>query len=760
MKKKLVSIFAAVCAACITAGFAACEEETGASTPVWTMESVYATAQELGFEGTLEEFKATIKGADGKDGVGIKDMTASGGVMTVTLTDDTTKVFDFGLLTCAHDYGAWQAGLEESCTSLGYDTRSCTLCGCVDYRFTAATGHTGEWEEILHTCGDMQIKEFACETCGDIATDVDVLAFEDGVCTGCGEAQAVIEGTWKIYQIRHSDKEDIYDLGDNFAGAILEEDYYCFVIQESGAFTLVSYGAKLGEGTWSESDGVYTFGQTGDVLLGTLSADGQTLTLEEEDGVGYVYVMRRYSDSQVAPTETVAEKNERIFQAVKAAYAATLEYKGTLTVDKVMEMEQVGYEGTTYQTQKMTMNGDTYELFDQWLLWNSAAPTVVTTEEEKQFVQDGAYYLYEHEQTTGEEPSNTESYVKLRSWQPWDNYDGRNGTPDDLSGTGGVLAADSATDFANAYRVVCNAKSNEELAKEGVSSVSVSHNVFFTEKDGVATVRSYIRAEKTQSGYDTMNYVETSYSAKDGKLVGWSMIAENSVTAVGATEPTEGSKMVGTVAYSYDFDEELFDSCAAVAPAGTAEELFAANHYTPKFYINGVDMLASYSAPSSAGDLTVAEAFADLAQDACKDSSNVTVCTVTQWYLDEACTQPFDPATTSLDEWFTIDALYAGGVQIDTGYILVSNRVLELCADNYDIVQQGWLARRSWGYYSLPASGTWNIESGDGAERTITVNGATIPSDTTCIEVVGGGTYVIEITEYRTDFNIFAEPLM
>ena len=41
---------------------------------VWSIERVYATAQELGFEGSLEDLIALFKGDPGQDGVGIKSI--------------------------------------------------------------------------------------------------------------------------------------------------------------------------------------------------------------------------------------------------------------------------------------------------------------------------------------------------------------------------------------------------------------------------------------------------------------------------------------------------------------------------------------------------------------------------------------------------------------------------------------------------------------------------------------------------------------
>lgn len=75
MKKKLlIAAMAITMASACAFGFTACKQN---SADKWgnsyTYESAYAAAKDLGYDGTLEEFIATISGKDGKDGVDGKD---------------------------------------------------------------------------------------------------------------------------------------------------------------------------------------------------------------------------------------------------------------------------------------------------------------------------------------------------------------------------------------------------------------------------------------------------------------------------------------------------------------------------------------------------------------------------------------------------------------------------------------------------------------------------------------------------------------
>lgn len=73
MNKLLKILSTATMTLCLTFGLAACGGETDTGSDLWSVQRAYATAQELGFEGSLEEFIAMLKGADGKDGKDGKD---------------------------------------------------------------------------------------------------------------------------------------------------------------------------------------------------------------------------------------------------------------------------------------------------------------------------------------------------------------------------------------------------------------------------------------------------------------------------------------------------------------------------------------------------------------------------------------------------------------------------------------------------------------------------------------------------------------
>ncbi len=126
MKKKLLSLLLILGLSCATWGLVGCDEsalgginppateepeggdttggedetpdDDGDTTPgedwgihSWTIENVYAKAQELGYKGSLESFIQSISGkdgADGEDGVGVKFLQVVNGDLIIVLSND------------------------------------------------------------------------------------------------------------------------------------------------------------------------------------------------------------------------------------------------------------------------------------------------------------------------------------------------------------------------------------------------------------------------------------------------------------------------------------------------------------------------------------------------------------------------------------------------------------------------------------------------------------------------------------------------
>ncbi len=252
----------AIAAAAITLGagllFAGCDTQADGTD---ALSEVYAQAVELGYEGTLEDFIAQLRGEDGKDGadgapgapgkdgedgkdgapgkdgVGISSATVNGeGHLILFFTDG--NVVDCGVVTgeagaqgvgirqiafvgeelvitlsdgtlincgripaCAHAWSAWETQLAPTCTGIGYQMRSCSVCQRTEYTFLQAEGHTfGEEITVVErACEEEGLALQVCTVCGDTrAQELSALGhtYADGVCTRCGglENITVAEG--------------------------------------------------------------------------------------------------------------------------------------------------------------------------------------------------------------------------------------------------------------------------------------------------------------------------------------------------------------------------------------------------------------------------------------------------------------------------------------------------------------------------------------------------------------------------------------
>ena len=127
---------------------------------VWTPQTVYAKAQELGFDGTWEEFRELMKGVDG---VGIDSVSVnSNGELMIRLSNN--QLINCGKVrgdSCQHNYQAG-ANLAPTCESIGYESQVCTQCGDTRYAFKPATGH--DWEVIAYW-EEAGVDIYGCKVC-------------------------------------------------------------------------------------------------------------------------------------------------------------------------------------------------------------------------------------------------------------------------------------------------------------------------------------------------------------------------------------------------------------------------------------------------------------------------------------------------------------------------------------------------------------------------------------------------------------------
>ncbi len=235
-KKLLLAVLSILTAGFCTLGIAGCTDDSASGTDgngeltVWTMESVYAKAQELGYTGSLEEFIASVSGIDGengkdgkdgKDGVGIEEIYINAeGHLLVKLTGQKTHT-DLGKVVGEeHNFGEWIAFTtgdtycEEkmfyricedcnilewkkgayndhnfvtvttapTCQAQGYDTNTCSICGKIEItNYTAIVGHAWSTEYSF----DTSYHWYDCTTCDDFKDKAEHTVADTGECSVC-----------------------------------------------------------------------------------------------------------------------------------------------------------------------------------------------------------------------------------------------------------------------------------------------------------------------------------------------------------------------------------------------------------------------------------------------------------------------------------------------------------------------------------------------------------------------------------------------
>ncbi len=180
MKKRFRLLSCLLAVALLTAPLAsACQFGSSSSsdggTGAWDMHTVYAKAQALGYEGSLEEFIQSVTGKDGEKGekgdtgVSISNVYVNAdGELIVELTDNTKKNCGKvnGNKTCEHSYQL-KDFFDETCESIGYQTYECETCKEVKYTFLKALGH--DWQPV--GLDGTEITGYQCKRCELVKLD-------------------------------------------------------------------------------------------------------------------------------------------------------------------------------------------------------------------------------------------------------------------------------------------------------------------------------------------------------------------------------------------------------------------------------------------------------------------------------------------------------------------------------------------------------------------------------------------------------------
>ncbi len=124
------------------------------------------------------------KGEKGDPGIGIQSITTTnGGSLHIVYTDGTSTDVDMPI--CSHQFGDWTDALAPTCTSIGYQTRTCSACGWLEYHVIPKLGHNYENDGTLLVEPTEEVIGkilHACAVCGTaMVEEVDHRVFSEGL---------------------------------------------------------------------------------------------------------------------------------------------------------------------------------------------------------------------------------------------------------------------------------------------------------------------------------------------------------------------------------------------------------------------------------------------------------------------------------------------------------------------------------------------------------------------------------------------------
>ena len=252
-----------------------------------------------------------VKGENGKDGAdGIDGMDGKDG-------ED--------LVACVHTYGDWQTQLSPTCTSIGYNLRTCSLCGDLDYQFVEAIGHTYNEPavDIVHNCKQHLVSK-TCSTCGD--TKLEEVAITKHVFEGEWETKEYPCATVKQRPCLYCDEKqteliETIDFGSHTFDEntlcttcghqeFIESEEYITSIPEWGSdcYTWMSVDRTYGLQIMTSYSGTFIFGYAGTPVNVIIPTSIYDISIESIGGAyGFGSVALPFKNCQTIETIFIPE---------------------------------------------------------------------------------------------------------------------------------------------------------------------------------------------------------------------------------------------------------------------------------------------------------------------------------------------------------------------------------------------------------------------------------------------------------------------
>ena len=315
--------------------------------------------------------------------------------------------------------------------------------------------------------------------------------------------------------------------------------------------------------------------------------------------------------------------------------------------------------------------------------------------------------------------------------------------------------------FAESVAEIEAGKDNEESMFYGYTA-SGSGTVSAVETaDGAYVLTTKMTMEMNNSVQKTTakSVQETVVTAKDGKLIGWKEVSENTRTQeVSDTETqTRISKSESSYTISYTFDQAKYDGVSVTIP----DTVQPRNYYSKEVtvMINGVELETGYTHLNGS---TIQGAIDYLMNSVIDNQINATAENATlTLYKDAAYTQAIDAANMTEAEFYALDTVYVKA-ELKEGYAFM-NQVRGSAFGTDVTAEQKLVFGAMVGYTRqmqlsiVSVANPYNVaEKAEMMEtQKVLVNGTEYAEDTLTME--SGKTYEVKFVEEvaKATLNIF-----
>ena len=453
-----------------------------------------------------------------------------------------------------------------------------------------------------------------------------------------------------------------------------------------------------------------------------------------------------------------AQSEEQVYNSFKSAYQSTLNYTGAITLTGTYENDYLEDGDQGHSESGMTFSLDQQAGMGYFREWNTYGGVTEEWISRVAAYNDG-YVMQEYSKAVNPSSSSSEPEVETDSYilsdveyaafanASWTDY-----SEIDLEDLAAVAELNSFTTYKDALANVnaMIAEVYQENEVDGSCTMSVSAKT----ENGAQVIETATQIEIKEDGEAVMQSQTTKLYAKGGKLIKFVMEDAYEMKANGEVYARYSGTM--EINLDYKFDQAGYDAAADKLDTTSTPREKDENDYLASFdvdmYINGEKLYNSYARVY--GDDT-----ADSVMSQLMDNSVVNAYEIENWYIDEACTQVFEP--TEVKDFVGVDALYTKNATVKDGYALVFYReATELTFSEEDLYRVfGAMAtyENDWECDVLSDNGEYDLTQHDYYENADKIKIDSDVTDNTVLNYQAGNMYFVEYVKVETDETILRE---